>query len=40
MVTGTCYVVVRPPKAALPIRHEVVGYWSKNRFGVDTAIYR
>ena len=32
--------VARPLKATLPIRHEVVGYWSKNRLGVDTAIYR
>src|SRR5260370_40713286 len=31
MVTGTCYVVVRPFKAALPIRHEEKknGVWAE-----------
>jgi hypothetical protein len=37
MVTGTCYVA-RRLEAALPIRNGVVGYWSKNCLGADTAI--
>jgi hypothetical protein len=35
MVTGTCYVAARRLKATLPIRHEVVGYWSQSRLGED-----
>jgi hypothetical protein len=40
MVTGTCYVVAGQLKATQPIRREVVGNWSKNRLGVDTAVCR
>jgi hypothetical protein len=40
MVAGTCYVVARRLKATLPIRHEVGGYWSKDRHDVDTSVCR
>jgi hypothetical protein len=40
MVTGTCSVLARRLKTTLPIRREVVGYWSKNRLGVETAVCR
>jgi hypothetical protein len=40
MATGTCYVVARRLRTTLPIRHEVVGYLSKNRLGVDTGVCR